>query len=382
MSSDCVVMIKAYLDGGDRDGFGSRNPFDNFSGEGGTEGLAKALAVDVKTSDCPDEDTRFSAMLFGKLVGASPIGPEDRMMVQMFMEVAYEDNVTSFNKGLSMVKAVARAAAVVETTGAHGGKVPTDAEAILIAEEKGMSWQQVVAISSVLFSGTVPTLAEIGQEGYGSDPGQWSSAKEARKAGKPCMNTYLKSGDAEGYRTMITKGATRLAATPHFAPAAAHMMLFITKLSKMTFDQDMGRLFLDYCEEHIEVHKGQGLASAANPLDTNVLTETVLAEKNKTRNNDTKMEKVVEQMDQLTKMENSVKSRMGEMSALSAKVAHLERELSKSGGSANPNAPSSTNACSYCKSPDHFIRDCPKKKEADAKKALANAEAGPSAGGI
>jgi len=218
MSSDCVVMIKAYLDGGDRDGFGSRNPFDNFSGEGGTEGLAKALAVDVKTSDCPDEDTRFSAMLFGKLVGASPIGPEDRMMVQMFMEVAYEDNVTSFNKGLSMIKAVARAAAAVETTGAHGGKVPTDAEAIIIAEEKGMSWQQVVAISSVLFSGTVPTLAEIGQEGYGSDPGQWSSAKEARKAGKPCMNTYLKSGDAEGYRTMITKGATRLAATPHFAP--------------------------------------------------------------------------------------------------------------------------------------------------------------------
>ncbi len=45
-------------------------------------------------------------------------------------------------------------------------------------------------------------------------------------------------------------------------------------------------------------------------------------------------------MDQLTKMENSVKSRMGEMSALSAKVAHLERELSKSGGSSNPNAPS------------------------------------------
>ena len=32
------------------------------------------------------------------------------------------------------------------------------------------------------------------------------------------MNTFIKSGDAEGYRTMITKGATRLAATPHFAP--------------------------------------------------------------------------------------------------------------------------------------------------------------------
>jgi type IV secretory pathway VirB10-like protein len=75
--------------------------------------------------------------------------------------------------------------------------------------------------------------------------------------------------------------------------------------------------------------RASGLASAANPLDTNVLTETVLAEKNKTRDNDTKMEKVVEQMDQLTKMENTVKSRLGEMNALSAKVAHLERELSK-----------------------------------------------------
>ena len=90
MSSDCVVLIKAYLDGGDRDGFGARNPFDNFSGEGGSDGLAKALAVDVKPSECPDEDTKYSAMLFGKLVGASAINAEDRMMLQMFMEVAYE----------------------------------------------------------------------------------------------------------------------------------------------------------------------------------------------------------------------------------------------------------------------------------------------------
>ena len=302
--------------------------------------MAKALAVDVKTSDCPDEDTRFSAMLFGKLVGASPIGPEDRMMVQMFMEVAYEDNVTSFNKGLSMIKAVARAAAVVETTGAHGGKVPTDAEAIIIAEEKGMSWQQVVAISSVLFSGTVPTLAEIGQEGYGSDPGQWSSAKEARKAGKPCMNTYLKSGDAEGYRTMITKGATRLAATPHFAPAAAHMMLFITKLSKMTFDQDMGRLFLDYCEEHIEVHKGRGLASAANPLDADVLTETVLAEKTRARDTDEKLERVVEQLaEQNMSFDHKFKSKFGDMAS---KIAHLEREVEKKQAAAARTTPART----------------------------------------
>ena len=293
--------------------------------------MAKALAVDVKPSECPDEDTKYSAMLFGKLVGASTINAEDRMMLQMFMEVAYEDHVTSFNKGLSLSKTAARASAVVEAAGAHGGKIPTEAEAKSIVEEKGMTWQQVVAISSVLFSGTVPTLAEIGQEGYGSDPAQWSSAKEARKAGKSCMNTFLKSRDAEGYRTMITKGANRLAAAGHaLAPAASHLMLFITKLSKMTFEQGMGNLFLDYCEEHIEVHKGKGLANANNPLDTNVLTETVLAEKNKTRDNDSKMEKVIEQMEQLSKMENAVKSRLGEMGALASKVRDLERELADS----------------------------------------------------
>ena len=152
-------------------------------------------------------------------------------------------------------------------------------------------------------------------------------------------------------------------------------MLFITKLGKMTFEQGMGNLFLDYCEEHIEVHKGKGLAAARNPLDTNVLTETVLAEKNKTHDNDTKMAKVVEQMEQLSKMESSFKSRMGEMSALTSKVASLERELVQSRIS---NPPSASNACSYCKSPDHFIRDCPKKKAADEKKA---AEAAANAAG-
>ena len=166
------------------------------------------------------------------------------MMLQMFTEVAYEDHVTAFNKGVSMVKAVARSSAA-DTTGPNEGKVPNAAEATAIAEQKGMSWQQVVAISSVLYSGTVPTLAEIERGGYGSDPGQWSSAKEARKAGKSCLNTFLKSRDADGYRTMITKGATRLAGAPHCATAAAHLMLFINKLSKITFDQGMGGIFLE-----------------------------------------------------------------------------------------------------------------------------------------
>jgi hypothetical protein len=198
MSSDCVAMIKAYLDGGERDGFGARNPFENFSGEGGTDGLAKALAVDVKTSECPDEDTRYSAMLFGKLVGASTIGAEDRMMVQMFMEVAYEDNVTSFNKGLSMVKAVASAASAADTTGAHGGKVPTDAEAISIAAEKGMPWQQVVAVSSVLFSGTVPTLAEIGQNGMATPKAREGNETSLRRERRKSMSGTNDRNDLSG----------------------------------------------------------------------------------------------------------------------------------------------------------------------------------------
>ena len=48
MSSDCVDAIMAYLRGGERAAFGDgKDPFKKFSGGGGTEGLAKALAADV-----------------------------------------------------------------------------------------------------------------------------------------------------------------------------------------------------------------------------------------------------------------------------------------------------------------------------------------------
>eukprot|EP00964_Phaeocystis_antarctica_P115418 scaffold79387_cov72-Phaeocystis_antarctica.AAC.1 len=68
MSSDCVTLIKAYLLGGYREGFGPRDPFASYSGDGGLEGLAKALAVNVKAVNCPDEDNRYSALLFGRLL--------------------------------------------------------------------------------------------------------------------------------------------------------------------------------------------------------------------------------------------------------------------------------------------------------------------------
>ena len=99
----------------------------------------------------------------------------------------------------------------------------------------------------MLFSGTVPTLAEIEAEGYGSDPGQWQSAKESRKNGKPNLNTFLKSRDAVGYRAMVSRGATRMAANGDYSTGAAQLMLFVNKLSKMTFDQ---------CEIAAGVHEG------------------------------------------------------------------------------------------------------------------------------
>ena len=338
--------------------------------------MANALSVNVKTADCPDGDSAFSAMLFGKLVGAAKIEPRDRIKLQMFMEVAYEEHVSRFNKGLALEKQAAREVDSAAGAGSHGGKVPEKAQVKAIEELKGMPWPACVAVSAVLFSGAVPTEAEIEREGYGSDPAQWESAKVARKQGRPNLLNYIKSRDAEGYRAMITKGATRMAAAPRLATAAAHLMLFINKLSRMTFDQGMAGLFLDYCEEHFEQYKGEGLASAANPLDQAILTETVLAEKNKSRDTDQKMDKVIEALEaQNLSLSNSVKSSRGEVNALASKVAQLEKELA--GKKTGKGPPSEDNPCQFCGSPEHFIRDCPKKKEADARKK-ASAEAGTS----
>ena len=46
-SNICVEMIAQYLAGGERSGFGRRDPFRKFSGGGSVDGLAKLLAVGV-----------------------------------------------------------------------------------------------------------------------------------------------------------------------------------------------------------------------------------------------------------------------------------------------------------------------------------------------
>ena len=370
MSSDCVDAISSYLKGGDRAAFGDgKDPFKKFSGGGGTEGLAKALAADVDgVEDCPDGEERSAAMMFGLIVaGSKCLNPKDIVMIRVFMELVYEDYVTSFKTGMSLGKESSRAD---ETSGgSHGGSIPSKAEADKILDEKGMRWQEVVAVTSVMHNGSVPSDSDIAQAGYGSDPSQWASAKEARKNGKPNLNYFLKAKDSKGYREMLVKGASRLAAHGGYGVAASNLMLFIQKLTHMTFDQQMPDLFLKYCEEHVEVHKGKGLASASNPLDMEVLTETVLAEKS--RSSSDEMNKVVEQyQQQQLEAERDMKSKLGQISAMQSKLVELERKVA-----ANPNPaavgnkpPGPDNVCGYCQSPDHFIRDCPLKKAKDAKK--------------
>ena len=204
-----------------------------------------------------------------------------------------------------------------------------------------MRWQEVVAVTSVMHNGSVPSDAEIVQAGYGSDPSQWASAKESRKNGKPNMNHFLKTKDVKGYREMLVKGASRLAAHGGYGAAASNLMLFIQKLTHMTFDQQMPDLFLKYCEEHVEVHKGKGLASASNPLDMEVLTETVLAEKN--RSSSDEMNQVVEKyQQQQAEAERDMKSKLGQISAMQSKLVELERKMASAstttgaGGKAPP----------------------------------------------
>ena len=365
--SEVERAIAAYLDGGDRAGFGTRDPFRRFTGGGGAEGVAKALALSVKdVDDCPDDDTRYSAQLFGMIVGAAKIEATDRTMIQIFMEVAYEDNVSDFNKGLQRSKQETHDA-TRRTIGAHGGKIPTAAEAAAVFEEKGMSWQEVVVVSSVLYNGTVPTLGEIELEGYGSDPGQWASAKEQRKQQKTNIHICLKNKDAAAYRSMISKGATRMANNGLWSTGAAGVMLFVSKLSAMTFDQGMPELFLAYAEEHHEIYKGKGLCSRLNPLDSAILTETVIAIKNQTRTQDAKLDKVLEAVEtQSVQLEHKLKSRMGDLSSALSRLSDLERAAKTETQKKGP--PSADNRCSYCQSTEHFVRDCPKKAEADAKK--------------
>ena len=366
MSSDCVEKIVAYLRGGNRNQLGSECPFKDFSGGGGIDGMAKLLAAHVDgVGKCPDGDAddRQSAMKFGIIVGTTKgLSPYDLVSIKMLMELVYEDVTPSFNKGLVLAKELLRGEEGA-TKGSAGGNIPTEAEAAQIRLAKGMSWHEVVALSCVMHNGTVPSKQEIELAGCGSDPAQSPSAKEHRKNGKPNVHHFLKTKDAKGYREMLIKGATRLGQSGLYPVAASSLMLFIQKLSHMTFDQNMPDLFLVYCEEHMESHKGMGLNTASEPLDMKILTETVLSEKNRTSADNTKALELFEQHASASRRESD---------ALKGKLAHLERMLAQSNlgggvpGQSGNLPPSETNTCGFCKAPGHFVRDCPKKLARDA----------------
>ena len=80
--SEVEDAIAKYLKGGDRSGFGARDPFRKWSGGGGVDNVAKTLAAGVTdVDDCPDSDTRYSAQLFGILVGSAKLEPADMTIV-------------------------------------------------------------------------------------------------------------------------------------------------------------------------------------------------------------------------------------------------------------------------------------------------------------
>ena len=119
-----------------------------------------------------------------------------------------------------------------------------------------------------------------------------------------------------------------MAATGLYATEAAMLMLFVQKLSKMIADQGMPELFLDYCEEHVEMHKGQGLASKENPINQAILTETVLAEKSKAQAYDEKMDKMMTTIESANAaIDQKVRGRMDEVNSLISKVAALKKAL-------------------------------------------------------
>jgi len=365
---------KEFLEGGDRSQLGVRDPLKTVIGGGGLEALAKQLAANTDDEDnIAEEDNDYHLLLFGQAIAGLQLPPPDLVKIEILVITCYKGSRDAYYQGLKLSRAVVKDDE--EQSGSHGGKIPSKAEAAAIAEKKGMSWMEVVVVSSVLFAGSIPTEGEIKREGYGSDPAQWVSTKERRKAKKLSFTDYLLAKDAAGYRSMVAKGATRMAAS-QWKTGAAFVMLFVNKLSAMTFDQGMPELFLEYAEEHLESYKGEGLCSFESPLDQTILTETVLARKSNAQESGTRINRVLEAVEASDlKLETKLKSRLGEVTHLSRKLEALEKELATARLSTAPNGgpPGPDNVCSWCKGEDHFIRDCPKKKLAADKKAAQRA---------
>ena len=156
------------------------------------------------------------------------------------------------------------------------------------------------------------------------------------------------------------------------------MLLFISKLSKMTFKQGMPEIFLTYIEEHLEAYPGQGLCSAKTPLDKYIVDEYVLAEKADTSLMVAKllaMEKRVEAAE--SRVNTKLQGSADHTNTTKQRLDNLEERMKKMGEKKN-GPPGPDNPCTYCKGTDHFIGTCPKRLEDEEKKKAAKAAASSS----
>ena len=369
------ALLKQYLEDGDQAGFGANNPWALLASSGGLEDLLDKLSKNVTDpAECPQDDSMMSAMLMGRIAGKADLTSTELASVHMYLKVAYDsDDVHAYLAALKMESAGGSGGEGKSKTASHGGSLPSKKEEAEILAEKGMPWRAVVVVSSCLFTGMVPTVMEIEREGYGSDPAQWHSTLQRRKAKKLCLGDFLVSRDAVGYKEMVMRGAMRMSAQREWQQWAASVYLFVNKLSAMTFEQGRGELFLAYCEEHYENYKGTGLANAESPFDQQILTETVLA-KQSGGGGDAKLQQKFEARleAQEKQFKDMLKSEQGKMSALQRKMEALEVNSANS-SQERRGPPGVDNPCLYCGATDHFVKQCPKKK-ADQERKKADAE--------
>jgi len=368
--AEILDSLREYLEGGDQSGFGAKEPWAGLSSDGGLEAMLEKIAVNVASiEECPDEDCALSAMQLGQAVANSGLTAKEEVILRSYMMIAYGSQIAFYREGLNAGKLSAEE--TKSKVGTHGGSIPSKTLAQEIEELKGMPWQAVVVVTSVLYRGIVPTGTEIDKYGYGSDPAAWASTILDRKTKKRNFNDFHMARDAVGYRAMVLKGATRMSQNRQWAAYAAVLILCVNKLSSMTFDQGRSDLFLNYFEEHMEAHKGEGLYKSTRPLDPQILEETVLSQKGMPEGKpgaehafESKWEKKFEETAAAERsLRDMLKTEQSKNASIMRKMEALELKMGaappKVPGGFGGGPPSAENPCHICGAADHFGRDCP-----------------------
>ena len=154
-TSEILAALGEYLQGGEQQGFGSKDPWAGISGEGGLEALLEKLAMNVTNEqECPDEDCALSAMQMGTLAASANLNAKELTAIRIYMMIAYNNHVSFYREGLASGKSAGEETKT--KMGAHGGTLPAHEFSLQIEQEKGMPWQAVVVVTSVMYRGVVP----------------------------------------------------------------------------------------------------------------------------------------------------------------------------------------------------------------------------------